>query len=278
LIILQTCFTVPIRVAFPDEPSGCNRSFIGQETMWYADVVLDLIFSLDVLLNFRTAYIRPVKRPVGKDFETPNRQSGFALLTAEDPLTDKPEDGVKLASKSGTEEEIITDWKRIALRYVRGFFWLDVVAAIPMELILLAFPCPQRSKDGINEGDGSIEQLVRGSSLLKLLRLTRVVRLFKIDRMKEIMMIARDRLRLHPGRIRLLKFALIISLCMHWNACIWAMISNMAIQASKDSGWQYMYGDFEEGASVCSSRLSFSTEFTAWTQADDDGDGPLPER
>ena len=30
LIILQTCFTVPIRVAFPNEPSDCNRNFLGQ--------------------------------------------------------------------------------------------------------------------------------------------------------------------------------------------------------------------------------------------------------
>jgi len=30
LIILQTCFTVPIRVAFPNEPSDCNRKLLGQ--------------------------------------------------------------------------------------------------------------------------------------------------------------------------------------------------------------------------------------------------------
>ena len=69
---------------------------------------------------------------MSNDVKAPHRQSVLPLLVAEDSFTDKPEGGVKLVSKNGNEEEIITDWKRIALRcepcYCIGLAAMQIVS------------------------------------------------------------------------------------------------------------------------------------------------------
>ena len=40
-------------------------------------------------------------------------------------------------------------------------------------------------------------------------------------------------MQLHPGRMRLLKFGMLIFLVMHWNACLYAAIGKMALNSAK---------------------------------------------
>jgi hypothetical protein len=86
VLSLWICFALPFEVAF--EPPGL-------ESMLYRGMnyFFDIIFIIDILLNFRTTI---------SDF-----------ITGEE----------------------ITDSKKIAIKYLKGRFILDVLAAIPFEMI-----------------------------------------------------------------------------------------------------------------------------------------------
>jgi CRP-like cAMP-binding protein len=180
----------------------------------------------------------------------------------------------------------------------QGFFLIDVLSAAPMDLILLATPCRDapavsqapmhccvlciaswqhacHDKLAVYQGGesdtfmGSIDSLLRGPMLLKLLRLARIARLFKVERLKQITMIVRDRLSLHPGRLRLLQFVLLIILTIHWNASLYTLFGKMAVNAAT-STWL----DVDDGASMCDAGVSFLTDDFFWTSGPDvDGDG-----
>ena len=60
----------------------------------------------------------------------------------------------------------------IAGRYMQGWFWIDLPASIPVELILLAFP-----DDGSSADAGKLKML-RG---LRLVRMLRLLKLLKLD-------------------------------------------------------------------------------------------------
>ena len=142
-----------------------------------------------------------------------------------------------------------------------------MVAMMLSSQLTLEHCCTQGSSDTFM---GSINSLLRGPMLLKLLRLARIVRLFKVERLKQITMIIRDRLQLHPGRLRLLQFLLVISLTLHWNASLYTLFGKMAVNAATAT---WLDVDADDGASLCDAGVSFLTEDYLWTSHDEDGDG-----
>lgn len=81
--ILYSTILVPYRVGFDADPSGILLPL---------EIMLDVFFFFDILLNFRTAYFN-------------------------------------------AEREIIYDSPKIAIRYLKGFFIVDFLSTMPIELI-----------------------------------------------------------------------------------------------------------------------------------------------
>jgi hypothetical protein len=82
-------------------------------------------------------------------------------------------------SKADAQEArvIITDPKMIAIRYFRGFFVIDLLSSFPLDLVLLT-TC--ESVDGA-------QKLLRGPSALKIIRLVRVLRLMRVNKLRIFM-------------------------------------------------------------------------------------------
>ena len=74
----------------------------------------------------------------------------------------------------------------------------------------------------------------RGPQAIKFIRLLRVLRLSKHTRMKEIQLWVRDKLRIHPGWLRLIFFVLGVMLIAHWNACIFFFLGKQAVALDLD--------------------------------------------
>jgi hypothetical protein len=98
----------------------------------------------------------------------------------------------------------VSDKGRIAHHYLRTFFVIDLVAALPLDILLL----PWR------------EVFVQGVSvvlLIRLLRLLRVVRFFVVF----------SRWQSHSwanlGALRIVKYFCVILMLIHWTACVWFM-------------------------------------------------------
>lgn len=133
--------------------NGINRSPLFW-LLFVADVIVEIVFIIDIVMNFRTTFV----------------------------------------NKKG---EVVSSSKSIAIHYMRGWFFLDLIAALPFDLL------------------NSI-QLSDLSSDLHLLKLTRLLRLARIwqnmDRYSQYSLAILALLMLGFG------------LTAHWLACIWYVI------------------------------------------------------
>ncbi|XP_033101746.1 potassium voltage-gated channel subfamily H member 8-like isoform X2 [Anneissia japonica] len=111
-------------------------------------------------------------------------------------------------SKDGT---VIYHPPQIAINYLKTWFFVDLVAAIPFDLITLIF---------------SIDTIWKNIGMLKIVRLLRLLRV-KIDRYSQY------------SAIVLVCLTLGFGLLAHWLACIWYIIGTKEIEKNEDQlNWQ----------------------------------------
>ncbi|XP_076438779.1 voltage-gated inwardly rectifying potassium channel KCNH2-like [Babylonia areolata] len=121
------------------------------------DLIVDLMFIADILVNFRTTYV---------------------------------ENG-----------EVVSDKHKIAVNYVKGWFLIDTIAAIPFDLLLF--------------GSGTTETM-KITGILKTARLLRLLRVIRrIEQFAEY------------GSAMLLLLMVTFTLIAHWLACVFYAIANM---------------------------------------------------
>ncbi|CAH8500248.1 unnamed protein product [Dicrocoelium dendriticum] len=110
-------------------------------------------------------------------------------------------------------DEVVSHPRRIATHYLKGWFFIDLVAAIPFDLIFF------QSSGG--------DQHTTLTSLLKSARLLRLVGIVrKLDRYSEY------------GASILLLLTALFALIAHWLACIWYAIGNTEHQFREPKiGW-----------------------------------------
>ncbi|KAM8714391.1 hypothetical protein ACLKA7_014511 [Drosophila subpalustris] len=163
-IILIATFYVALMVPYNAAFAKADR-----QTM-VSDVIVEALFIVDILLNFRTTFV----------------------------------------SRKG---EVVSNSKQIAINYFRGWFALDLLAALPFDHLYAS---------DLYDGEESHIHLVKLTRLLRLARL-----LQKIDRYSQ-----------HTAMIlTLLMFS--FTLAAHWLACIWYVIAVKEYEWFPDSniGW-----------------------------------------
>ncbi|CAK1599797.1 unnamed protein product [Parnassius mnemosyne] len=159
ILVIYTAIFTPYVAAFQlNEPDFDKRSrSFGEDPIVVIDMIVDVTFIIDILINFRTTYVNAA-------------------------------------------DEVESDPAKIAMHYLRGWFIIDLVAAIPFDLLLF----------GTNTDETTT--LIGLLKTARLLRLVRVAR--KIDRYSEY------------GTAVLLLLMATFVLFAHWLACIWYAIGN----------------------------------------------------
>lgn len=61
-LLFYSVINVPLQVAFEDMNPTCSASFTGQIWSFYVDLMVDLAFICDMIVNLRTAYWHPAKK------------------------------------------------------------------------------------------------------------------------------------------------------------------------------------------------------------------------
>ncbi|GLV32591.1 Eag-like K[+] channel [Carabus blaptoides fortunei] len=173
-LILIATFYVAIVVPY-------NASFVNMDRKTViSDVVVEGLFFLDIILNFRTTYV----------------------------------------SRKG---EVVSNSKSIALNYLKSWFIVDLLAALPFDL-LYASEVYLRE----DSGHGHIH-------LVKLTRLLRLARLLqKMDRYSQY------------SAMILTLLMLSFTLVAHWLACIWFVIAEkerLRNDKDWDLGWLHNLAD-----------------------------------
>lgn len=109
--------------------------------------------------------------------------------------------------------KIIESRKKIAIKYLKGWFFIDLFAIIPFDLIL-------GSTASFNQMV-KISRLGRMYKLIKLTRMTRVLKFLK-NRTK-LAEYVREILKISHGLERVMLFAFGFFLVVHIISCLWAI-------------------------------------------------------
>ncbi|XP_074039760.1 voltage-gated inwardly rectifying potassium channel KCNH6 isoform X3 [Leptinotarsa decemlineata] len=160
ILVIYTAIFTPYVAAFllgePDFNNRKNKKY-GEDPIVIIDLIVDVTFIVDILINFRTTYV------AGND-------------------------------------EIVSDPVRIAVHYLKGWFLIDLVAAVPFDLLFFGTDTDETT---------TLIGLLKTARLLRLVRVAR-----KIDRYSEY------------GAAVLLLLMATFALIAHWMACIWYAIGN----------------------------------------------------
>uniref|UniRef100_A0A8C4QQW5 Cyclic nucleotide-binding domain-containing protein n=1 Tax=Eptatretus burgeri TaxID=7764 RepID=A0A8C4QQW5_EPTBU len=113
-------------------------------------------------------------------------------------------------------EEVVSHPGKIAIQYFKGWFLIDMVAAIPFDLLIFG------------SSSGETTTLIGLLKTARLLRLVRVAR--KLDRYSEY------------GAAVLMLLMCMFALIAHWLACIWYAIGNME-RPDNGIGWLDQLGE-----------------------------------
>ncbi|XP_062874475.1 potassium voltage-gated channel subfamily H member 6a [Trichomycterus rosablanca] len=163
LLVLYTAVFTPYSAAFllsEHEDEGRRACGYTCNPLNVVDLVVDVMFIVDIVINFRTTYVN-------------------------------------------CNDEVVSHPGRIAQHYFKGWFLIDIVAAIPFDLLIF--------RSGSDEPQTTT--LIGLLKTARLLRLVRVAR--KLDRYSEY------------GAAVLFLLMCTFALIAHWLACIWYAIGNV---------------------------------------------------
>lgn len=107
----------------------------------------------------------------------------------------------------------VKNHRLICWNYVRGWFALDLTAAVPYDLLVTAM--------GAKTG------------LMKMLRLVRLIRIVRLGRIQLLLRRFVNRVTVNYAILALFQFAFFLLISVHWIACIWGMVASF--QASDAS-------------------------------------------
>uniref|UniRef100_A0AAY5EJ24 Voltage-gated inwardly rectifying potassium channel KCNH2 n=1 Tax=Electrophorus electricus TaxID=8005 RepID=A0AAY5EJ24_ELEEL len=163
LLVIYTAIVTPYSAAFLEDSGMPSCSYCCP--LCVVDLIVDIMFIIDILINFRTTYVN-------------------------------------------ANDEVVSHPLRIAVHYFKGWFLIDMVAAIPFDLLIY------------NNGEETTT-LIGLLKTARLLRLVRVAR--KLDRYSEY------------GAAVLFLLMCTFALIAHWLACIWYAIGS--VERNGSIGW-----------------------------------------
>eukprot|EP00935_MAST-01C_sp_MAST-1C-sp1_P000912 g912.t1 len=177
-LILYSVLIIPFRIGF-----GVDCTHI---VAFVFDCLVDIMFFLDIILNFRTAYFDR-ERVSGRDREmTAQRHRDVA--------------------------GIVTKPLKIAKRYLRGWFWIDIVSTVPIDMIV------QASLTGTVGGCGGQSE-VRSIKLVRVLRLVRLVKMVRVLKLAKAVSVLEEEFDVSPTLIRLAKLCMQMAFFAHLMSC-----------------------------------------------------------
>ncbi|XP_072234154.1 voltage-gated inwardly rectifying potassium channel KCNH2 [Leuresthes tenuis] len=174
LLVIYTAILTPYSAAFllnDQEEAAMQSCGYSCSPLNVVDLIVDIMFIIDILINFRTTYVN-------------------------------------------SNDEVVSHPVRIAVHYFKGWFLIDMVAAIPFDLLIY--------RNG--EETTTLIGLLKTARLLRLVRVAR-----KLDRYSEY------------GAAVLFLLMCTFALIAHWLACIWYAIGN--VERNGSIGWLHTLGD-----------------------------------
>lgn len=123
---------------------------------------------------------------------------------------------------------LVHDRKRIALRYMKGWFLLDLISTVPFDLLALVINEGEVSSSSaaVTPGEDTTQKL----KLIRIVRLLRLLKLLRILRASRVFMRLESRISISYALLNIVKFLLLMFVFSHWSACLWALVGSLQDQ------------------------------------------------
>ena len=119
---------------------------------------------------------------------------------------------------------MIDDRKEIAKLYLQGWFLIDVLAILPLDLIITSV------SSGSTGNINSLLRVARIGKLYKLVKITRLVRLFKVIKQQgKIMSKFNAIFKISESVERLVFFIMIFTMLCHFMSSFWIFTGKLSI-------------------------------------------------
>jgi hypothetical protein len=125
----------------------------------------------------------------------------------------------------------VYDNLKIVRRYARSWLVLDVLTAVPVDVILAAY----ETAGAAGEADASD---AAGAESLRIVRMLRLFKLVRILRASRLFQRYEAHLGITYAMLHLVKMANLVVLTTHWLACLWVLVGRIdpADDGSKPQG------------------------------------------
>ncbi|CEF66356.1 Potassium voltage-gated channel subfamily H member 6 [Strongyloides ratti] len=173
LLVIYTAIFTPYVAAFllrESQNNGTRKGTSFTEPLEIIDLIVDIMFIVDIIINFRTTYVND-------------------------------------------NDEVVSHPGKIAMHYFKGWFIIDLIAAVPFDLLLA-------NNENDEVGTTTLIGLLKTARLLRLVRVAR-----KLDRYSEY------------GAAVLLLLMATFALIAHWLACIWYAIGSAELANKENITW-----------------------------------------
>jgi hypothetical protein len=119
---------------------------------------------------------------------------------------------------------LIVSRKQIALNYIKFWFWLDLLASFPYDVIVESFI---GKEDEDNAGSNSMYKAPRLLRLIKIFRFLRILKLIRIAKLKQIIIKLEDFFTslTFSTLFVIFKLLAVIGFIAHWTACWFYFVS-----------------------------------------------------
>ncbi|XP_068718886.1 potassium voltage-gated channel subfamily H member 6-like [Montipora capricornis] len=180
-LVIYTSIEIPFATAFlGNDSQSIWKKLSSREPREIVNVVVDVMFIIDIIINFRTTFL------------------------------------------DNASEAVISEPKKIAIHYLKTWFVVDFVAAIPFDFFI------PTGAEGV--GTNKLNEAVKLAGFLKTARLLRLIRVSrKMDRYSEF------------GLAVIFLLTAFFALIAHWLACVWNVIGER--EKGVPYGWIQLLGD-----------------------------------
>ena len=152
----------------------------------------------------------------------------------------------------------VYDLRKIVSRYARTWMGLDVITAIPIDVILAVYELLNRPPTAVlqcggefgctlTEGNLTLANLTAGTSTegprdsgadaLRIVRMIRLVKLGRIVRTARILRRWQARLALSFAKVALMQCAGLVVVTAHWLACFWCLVGRSSLMLNESANW-----------------------------------------
>ena len=130
----------------------------------------------------------------------------------------------------GADYRLETRISRIAKRYLRSYFFIDLIATFPFAYIT---------------GDGNSRwawfgKLARFPRLLRILRVLRLLKLMRVYKLQLYVVRLESVYSINRGVSRMMNIIFLIMLVTHFVGCFWYLIGDSSSQHRSDCEWYYL--------------------------------------